>query len=33
VKSQLGDIHCQQQAETAWITAWLEQTYTLDGKQ
>ena len=33
MKSQLRDIHCQQQAETAWITAWLEQTYTLDGKQ
>ena len=33
VQSQLGDIHCNQQAETAWITAWLEQTYTLDGKQ
>jgi len=33
VQSQLGDIHCHQQAETAWITAWLEQTYTFDGKQ
>ena len=33
VKSQLGDIHCNQQAETAWITAWLEQTYTFDGKR
>ena len=33
VNSQLVDIHCQQQAETAWITAWLEQTYTFNGKQ
>jgi hypothetical protein len=33
VKSQLGDIHCQRQGETTWITAWLEQTYTFDGKQ
>ena len=33
VKSQLGDIQCQQQGETALITAWLEQTYTIDGKQ
>lgn len=33
VQSQLGDIHCHQRAETAWITAWLEQTYTLDGRQ
>jgi len=33
VQSQLGDIHCQQQGETAWITAWLEQTYTFDSKQ
>jgi hypothetical protein len=33
VQSQLGDIHCNQLAETAWITAWLEQTYMLDGKQ
>jgi hypothetical protein len=25
VKSRLGDFHCEQQGETAWITAWLEQ--------
>jgi ketosteroid isomerase-like protein len=33
VKSQLEDIQCQQHGETAWITAWLEQIYTFDGRQ
>jgi SnoaL-like domain len=33
VESLLGDFHCEQQGETAWITAWLEQTYTFAGKQ
>jgi ketosteroid isomerase-like protein len=33
VESRLGDIHCHQHGETAWITAWLEQTYSFDGKQ
>jgi hypothetical protein len=32
VKSQLADIHSEQQAETAWITGWLEQTYSFDGR-
>ena len=33
VESRLGDIHCHQHDETAWITAWLGQTYSFDGKQ
>ncbi len=33
VESRLGDIHCQQQDKIAWITAWLEQTYSFNGKQ
>jgi hypothetical protein len=33
VQSKLGDIHCKQQGETAWITAWLDQNYTFGGKQ
>jgi hypothetical protein len=33
VQSQLADIHCEQQGATAWITGWLQQTYSFDDKQ
>jgi ketosteroid isomerase-like protein len=33
VESRLDDLHCSLLGETALITAWLEQTYTFEGKR